>query len=152
MDFNSDFSLSTQEIVEAFLAFAIVAVSTAFILTSIGGSSASAIPLSMIFYSVVPLSMAVIGYLTYKVGRMVYDQGDDKYLGLMSPVLMALLLAVVAINIGFMMLLSSTSPVLTGIGTVKTSYLIVVLSMALSISVLTRNFYDGEEDGEYLTS
>lgn len=148
MDFDGDFEFTTQQIVEAFLAFAIVAVSTAFILTTLGGSTATAIPLSMIFYSVVPLSMAVIAYLTYKVGRMVYDQEQNKYLGLMSPVLMALFLAVVAVNIGFMILLSSSSPLLSGIGTVKTSYLIVVLSMALSISVLTRNFHEEKEDEE----
>lgn len=137
-----DFEFTTHQIIEAFLAFAIVAVSSAFIFSSIGGNASSSIPLSMIFYSVVPLSMAVIAYLTYKVGKMVYDTEDDKILGLMSPVLMALLLAVVAVNVGFMMLLSTTSPVLSGVGTVRTSYLIVVLSMALSISVLARNFMD----------
>mgnify|MGYP006290547947 CR=1 FL=1 len=144
MDLKSDFEFSTHHVIEAFLSVAIVAVSTAFILSNVMGNAVSTIPLSIIFYSVVPLSMAVIGFLTYKVGRMVYESSEDNKFGLISPILMSLLLAVVAINVGFMMLLSSTSPILEGIGKVNTSYLIVVLSMSLSMSVLIRNFTEIE--------
>lgn len=142
---RGDFEFSTHQVVEAFLSIALVAVSSAFIFSSILGSSSSAISLSVVFYSVVPISMTVIGYLTYKVGKMVYETEGEDFMGLLSPVLMSLLLAVVAINVGFMLLLSSSSPVLSGVGTVKTSYLIVILAMALAISVLTRNFSSIEE-------
>lgn len=137
MDFETN--IEVQKVVEAFLSVAIVGVSTAFIISSLMGGGKAFIPLSLIFYSVLPLSMALIGYLTYKVARMMYERNEENYLDMMSPLLMSILLAVVAVNIGFIMVVSSSSN-LAQIGTIRTSYLIVVLSVALSISVLLRNF------------
>ena len=140
MDFETNFGI--QQVVEAFLAIAIVGVSTAFILSGILGGGKAFIPLSLIFYSVLPLSMALIGYLTYKVARMIYEREEEEnYLDMLSPMLMSILLAIVAINIGFMMIVSSSSGI-SSIGTVRASYLITILSVALSVSVLMRNFFE----------
>ena len=142
MDFETNFGI--QQVVEAFLAIAIVGVSTAFILSGISGGGRAFIPLSLIFYSVLPLSMALIGYLTYKVARMIYEREEEEnYLDMLSPMLMSILLAIVAVNIGFIMIVSSSSG-LSNIGTVRASYLITILSVALSVSVLMRNFFEKE--------
>lgn len=136
---HMDTEFQTQQVVEAFLSVAIVGVSTAFIISSMMGGGNAFIPLSLIFYSVLPLAMALIGYLTFKVAKLMYDNESNSYFQMMSPTLMSILLAVVAVNIGFMMVVTSSSS-LTQIGTIRTSYLIVILSVALSTSVLLRNF------------
>jgi hypothetical protein len=132
---------SVQEVVEMFLALVIGAVSIVYIAGAAAGYEYLVIPISLVFYSVLPVSMVLLGFLTYKVSMMLYHQQEHgKILG---KSVMALLLAMVAINIGFIISISAGDTLLTGMmGMFKISFLIVILSLALSISVLSRYIED----------
>jgi hypothetical protein len=96
-----------------------------------------------VFYTVLPVSMVMLGFLTYRVTKMIYDQHDMKSAKMLPKVLMSLVLAVASINIGFVLIASNSSFSGT-IGSLKVSLLIVLLSMALSVSVLSRNLMEEE--------
>lgn len=149
MEVNGDFSaddvreISIQEAVEGFLAISVIALSLIFIVSKVSGMS-TILPLMAVFYTVLPVSMVMLGFLTYKVTRMIYDKHDMRSVKLLPKVLMALVLSMASINVGF--LLVASGPMVDGrIGTLKTSMLIVILSMALSVSVLSRNLLEVSE-------
>lgn len=133
------FNLSTQEAVESFIAAIIILVSILFIGSNVLGYKTVFISTSAVFYSIVPVSIALIAFLTYRVARMLYESGSFGD-GSFNAVITALLLAVTALNIGFIVLVSSGPVMLEGeMGVLRMSFLIVILSMALSISVISRN-------------
>lgn len=131
-------SYSVQEIVEVFLALVIGIVSIFYIAGAAAGYDQLVVPLSLVFYSVIPISLVLIGFLTYKVSKMLYhSETRGKTL---DKVVMSLLLALVSINIGFIISVSAGQQMLSGVlGMFKISFLLVMLSLALSISVLSRH-------------
>lgn len=129
---------SVQEIVEMFLALVIGVVSVVYIAGAAAGYSYLVIPISLVFYSVMPISIVLIGVLTYKVSMMLYRQ--EEHGETLSKVVMALLLAIVSINMGFIVTISAGDGLLSGMmGMFKISFLLVMLSLALSVSVLSRH-------------
>jgi hypothetical protein len=149
MDIQGDFSaddirdITVQEAVEGFLAISVITLSLAFVVSKLVGASTT-LPLVGVFYAVLPVSMVMLGFLTYRVTRMIYDQHSMRSVQLLPKVLMALVLSVAALNIGFIMVASG--PMVSGtLGTLRTSILIVLLSMALSVSVLSRNLIEVTE-------
>lgn len=133
--------LTLQEWMEVFLAVTVVAVSTGFLIAEIMGVEA-AVPLSVIFYGVMPGAMLVIGFLTYKVAKTVYQTENVGGYGNLPAGMMAMLLGIVAINIGFITAISGTTVLTGSMGTMQVSFLIVVLSMALSLSVISREMME----------
>lgn len=129
---------SIQEIVEMFLALVIGVVSVVYIAGAAAGYNYLVIPISLVFYSVVPISIVLIGFLTYKVSMMVYRQ--EEHGEILSKAVMALLLAITSINIGFIVTIFSGDGLLSGMmGMFKVSFLLVILSLALAVSVLSRH-------------
>jgi len=138
-EFEGIKDFTVQEVVEFFLAIVISASSLAFIAAHVSGYQNPFISLSVVFYSVMPVSIVIIAFLTYRVARMMYVS-DAFNQGSFNALIMALLLAVISLNIGFVMVvLSSPASLSGGIGMFKMSFLIVILSLALSVSVLSRN-------------
>lgn len=136
---------SVQEIVEMFLALVIGVVSIIYIAGMAAGYSYLVIPISLVFYSIMPISFVLIGFLTYKVSMILYKQ--EKRGRTLEKAAMALLLAMVSINIGFVVAISAGDGILSGMmGMFKISFLLVILSLALSVSVLSRHLegIDGE--------
>lgn len=133
--------LTLQEWMEVFLAVTVVAVSTGFLIAEIMGVEA-AVPLSVIFYGVMPGAMLVIGFLTYEVAKTVYQTENVGGYGNLPAGMMAMLLGIVAINIGFITAISGTTVLTGSMGTMQVSFLIVVLSMALSLSVISREMME----------
>jgi len=129
---------SVQEIVEISLALVIGIVSIFYIAGAAAGYDQLVVPLSLVFYSVIPVSLVLIGFLTFKVSKMLYE--SDNQGKTLDKVVMSLLLALVSINIGFIISVSAGQQMLTGVlGMFKISFLLVMLSLALSISVLSRH-------------
>lgn len=129
--------ITVQEAFEGFLGISIIVLSIVFVASGLNGMQ-SMLPLQAVFLGLLPVSVVMLGFLTYKVTRMIYEQRDVGNSSLLPKVLMSLVLAVAAVNIGF--ILVASGPALSGVlGLLRMSLLIVILSMALSISVLSRN-------------
>jgi hypothetical protein len=138
-------NLSVHEAIELFLATIIATISFIFIAANLLGHNNLVISLSAVFYSIVPVSIAVIAFLTYRVIRILYDSNKFGQNSL-SAVLAALILAITALNIGFMVLVATGPLLLEGsMGVLKISLLIVILSLALSVSVIIRCLTDINE-------
>lgn len=134
-EFDEMKELSLDEAASHFMAAIIITASSGYIFLSFSSES-SLFSLSTIFYSIVPVSLSLIMFLTYRVVKTIhrYTIEGGKAMG---ELLIGLTISAAALNLGFITILTSGPKVIEGrAGMYKFILMGVLLSFAMTTSLV----------------